>query len=113
MQIIGVKIENRTGEDSDFQAFNLSEVNYISVYRRTKNSELLPVYHTIHGGYAPLLTLKDISQALQKYGFDYIDKSTIVNRNRIKRTRTTSDGQYVTTFVDNSEIAVAFRSRYR
>lgn len=113
MQIIGVKIENRTGDDSDFQVFELSEVNYISTYRRTKHSELLPVYHTATGDYAPLLTLKDISQALRQYGFDYIDRSNIVNRSRIKRTRISGDGQYIMTFIDNSEVAIANRSRYR
>lgn len=113
MQIIGIKIEDRTGTDSDFVIFDLSTVNYISTYRRTRNSPLLPVYHTTDGGYAPLLTLKDISKALKKHGFDYIDQSNLVNRSRIKRIRPTRDGQYIATFIDNTEIAVAARSRYR
>lgn len=113
MEIIGVKIENRVGDDSDFHLFDLSEVNYITVYRRTKNSELLPLYHTSSGGYAPLLTLKDISKALKKYGFDYIDKSNLVNRNRVKRITKTEGGQHITTFIDNTEIVIANRSRYR
>lgn len=113
MNIIGVKIENRVGDDSDFHAFNLSDVNYITVYRRTKNSDLLPLYYTTDGAFAPLLTLKDISKALKKYGFDYIDKSNLVNRNRIKRITKTEDGQHMAKFVDGVEIVVAGRSRYR
>lgn len=113
MKIIGVKIENRTGEDTDFAIFDLSEVNYISTYKRSKNSPRLPIYHTTEGGYAPLLTLKDISVALKNHGFDYIDQSNLVNRSRIKRITTDKDGQYNTTFVDNTKITFASRSRYR
>lgn len=113
IKIIGVKIEDRTGDESDFVVFRLSDVNYISVYKPRKSADPLPVYHTIHGSYAPLLTLKDISVALEQHGFDYLDKSTIVNKNRIKHTERTSDGVFLVTFIDNTEIQAAWRSRFR
>lgn len=113
MKIIGVKFEDRTGDESDFAIFDLSEVNYISVYRPRKSAELLPLYHTTSGAYAPLLTLKDISLALKNYGFEHIDKSTIVNNQRVRKKARTKNGQFQVTFIDNSEVIVAYRSRYR
>lgn len=112
MEIIGVKIEDRTGEDSDFAIFPLASVNYISVFRPGKSAEPLPAFHTSHGSYAPLITLRDIAAALRQFGFAHYDKSTIVNKNRIAR-RKRDKGVLIVTFVDNTEIFVAGRSRYR
>ncbi|GAB6990892.1 LytTR family transcriptional regulator DNA-binding domain-containing protein [Paenibacillus pini] len=112
MKIIGVKVTGRTGVESDFGILSLFEINYISVFRPKKSAELIPVYHTTTGSYAPLLTLKDISSALKQFGFEYFDKSTIVNKNRVKQIRR-SKGELKVTFVDNSEIPIALRSRYR
>lgn len=112
MKIIGVKVEKRTGEESDFVIFSLDDVNYINVHRPRKSSDLIPVYHTSEGAYAPLLTLRDISFALKKYGFDYFDKSTIVNKKRVKHIKR-SKGALIVEFVDNSEIEISGRSRYR
>lgn len=112
MVIIGVKIKDRTGEESDFQTFSLFEVNYVTVLRPKKSAELLPVYHTPSGSYSPLLTLKDISSALKRYNFEHFDKSTIVNKSRVKHVRTTN-GVVKVRFVDGSEIEISARSRYR
>ncbi|MEK4141117.1 LytTR family transcriptional regulator DNA-binding domain-containing protein [Paenibacillus sp. FSL M7-0547] len=113
MKIIGVRIKDRTGDDeNDFMVFSLQEINYISVFRPGKSSELLPAYHTSTGSYAPLITLREISLALKEYGFDYYDKSTIVNKNRVKHVRR-DKGVKIVTFVDNSEVTIAGRSRYR
>lgn len=112
MEIIGVKIADRTGEDSDFAIFPIDSVNYISVFKAGKSAETLPAFHTSTGTFAPLITLRDISAALKQFGFDYYDKSTIVNKHRIKK-RKRVKGVLTVTFVDNSEINVAGRSRYR
>ncbi|WP_160045645.1 LytTR family transcriptional regulator DNA-binding domain-containing protein [Paenibacillus sp. USDA918EY] len=112
MKIIGVKATDRTGEDTDFQVFSLFEVNYITVFRPRKSADLLPLYHTSAGSYAPLLTLRDISAALKRYGFEYFDKSTIVNKNRVKHLRS-ANGVVKVHFVDNSEIEISGRSRFR
>jgi len=112
MKIIGVKATDRTGEETDFQVFSLYEVNYITVFRPRKSADLLPLYHTATGSYAPLLTLKDISSALKRYGFEHFDKSTIVNRNRVRYVRRTK-GVVTVKFVDNSQVVISSRSRYR
>ncbi|GIP58682.1 LytTR family transcriptional regulator DNA-binding domain-containing protein [Paenibacillus woosongensis] len=111
MRVLGVKITGRQGDDSDFVEFELSDVNYINLYKPSKSSESVPVYHTSDGSYAPLLKLKDISIALKNYGFVNFDQSTIVNRNRVKRTVKRKEGLNVT-FVDFSVIVVSARSRF-
>jgi hypothetical protein len=112
MQILGVRLDDRIGDDSDFVTFRLAEVNYINLYRARKSSELVPVYHTADGSFAPILTLKDLSAALKPYGFSYFDKSTIVNRHRIKRIVKGDEGLNIT-FVDFSATTVSHRSRLK
>ncbi|MEK3987425.1 LytTR family transcriptional regulator DNA-binding domain-containing protein [Paenibacillus sp. FSL K6-3166] len=112
MKIIGVKIEGRTGEESDFVIFPIQSVNYITMFSIGRSAEPLPAFHTTGGSYAPIVTLRDLAGALSQFGFTYYDKSTLVNKNRIKG-RKRDKGVLIVTFVDNSEIAVAGRSRYR
>jgi len=111
MEIIGVKVEGRSGEESDFEIFKLNEVNYINLIAYKKSIQI-PVYHTVNGSFAPLLTLRDISKALKKYGFEHFDKSTIVNTRRIKGIKR-GENVLLLKFVDLSEITVSARSRFR
>ncbi|WP_185601641.1 LytTR family transcriptional regulator DNA-binding domain-containing protein [Paenibacillus sp. 598K] len=110
IKIIGVKADNRQGDDSDFSVFALESVNYINVRRPGKTSDLVPVYHTSDGSFMPLLTLRDISTALKAYGFSYYDRSTIINNARVTKVTPTEEGQMLK-FVDDVEIIVAKKSR--
>lgn len=84
MKIIGVKMHGRDGSPSDFVEFKLSEVNYIDLWRVTGNSTKIPTYHTSRGSFTALNTMKDISAAYNRFGFDTYDSSTLVNINNIK-----------------------------
>jgi DNA-binding LytR/AlgR family response regulator len=110
VKILGIKINGRKGDDSDFQLFDLEEVNYIDLYRPRTSADQIPVYHTSHGEYAPVMTLKDLSIALRTYGFVRMDKSTIVNKSRILNKKYIGT-ETVITFVDFCEISISRRSR--
>lgn len=105
--MIGINIENK-----DFDEFRIIDVNYITLTRPSKSRELIPIYHTSKGSFAPLLTLRDLSRALIPHGFKQFDKSTLVNRRRILRTIRSKDGLRIV-FVDFCEVWVSGRSRIR
>ncbi|MBB6676461.1 LytTR family DNA-binding domain-containing protein [Cohnella lubricantis] len=112
LQILGLKVSGRTGDNSDFKWIDLDDVNYINLYRPSKSAEQIPVYHTSGGDFIPVLTLKDLSQALKPHGFIRMEKSTIVNRNRIKA-RKCSRTEIKIEFVDSCELSVSRRSRIK
>jgi hypothetical protein len=112
MHLIGVKIIGRNGDDSDFVKFKLEDVNYINMHKPDNSSVRIPIYHTSHGSFAPLMTLKDISAAMKTYGFAHFDKSTIVNLKRIKDKIKGRKGLRIV-FVDYCEIRVSPRSRIK
>ncbi|SEB28068.1 LytTr DNA-binding domain-containing protein [Paenibacillus sp. 276b] len=95
MIIIGVKIHDRTGMESDFVELSLGDVNYIDLWQPTKSKEKCPAYHTEGGSYLSLRTLKDVSKAYANYGFKPYDSSTIINENRIAKTETTDSGSNI------------------
>jgi hypothetical protein len=111
VKFIGVKLE-RAGDLSDFVEFGIDEVNYISVYRPQKKSYHIPIYHTSHGSYAPLMTLRDLSQALTPRGFKHIDKSTIINTSRVKHMIKGELGLKII-FKDMTQTEVASRRKYK
>jgi len=108
--MIGVKVEGRTGDMSDFVSFSIEDVNYITVMR--KSNDQIPIYHTTHGSYALLNTLKDIAAAYAAFGFRQMDKSKVVNGKRIKRV-IRSEGELKIVFVDNLFTIISPRSRYK
>lgn len=112
MTMIGVKLSDRKGDESDFVEFNIESVNYITVYKPRSSREQIPIYHTSDGSYVPLLTLRDISIALKPRGFHYVDNSTIINSKRVKHVER-KGGQLKVIFNDLSEIVVSGRSRKR
>jgi len=106
-RVIGINIDTR-----EFEEFRISEVNYINLTRPKASRELIPIYHTSKGSYAPLLTLRDLSRALVPHGFKHFDKSTLVNRKRILHTFRKKEGLKIV-FVDFCEVIVSGRSRIR
>jgi DNA-binding LytR/AlgR family response regulator len=112
LNMIGVKMDGRKGDLSDFVEFSISEVNYIKVFRPKNKSHHIPIYHTSHGSYAPLLTLRDLTKALSANGFRQLDNSTLVNNHRIKHMIKSEQGLEVI-FNDNTKVNVALRSRKR
>ncbi|WP_020615793.1 LytTR family DNA-binding domain-containing protein [Paenibacillus daejeonensis] len=110
IKIVGVKTVGRKGDETDFKVFALSAVDYIDLYRPRTSSSLVPVYHTASGSYAPLMTLKDLSQALADYGFVQYDRSKIINNSRVKKIERVGKELRIT-FIDNVEILVSGRSR--
>lgn len=109
MRILGVKTKNRQGDETDFVTFRLADVNYISMDRIKKNSDLVPIYHTRHGSYAPLLTLRDVFISLKSNGFEYADRSNIINLKRLKSKEICETGMRLT-FIDGMTIEVSLKS---
>ncbi|MUT66058.1 LytTR family transcriptional regulator DNA-binding domain-containing protein [Paenibacillus sp. NEAU-GSW1] len=98
--IMGVKLDNRTGDESDFVEFRLREVNYI--YMWSKN---IPAYHTANGTYLALSKLTDVAAAYGKYGFQRYDQSSVINVDKIKDKVPQSDGTLII-FQDESSVKV-------
>lgn len=100
VKILGVKMHNRTGDLSDFEYFYLKEVNYVDLWE----SEI-PSYHTSHGSYLALSTVKDLTAAYAGYGFESYDRSNVVNVDRIKELQRVKRGTKVI-FQDGSYVIV-------
>lgn len=98
-------MHNRTGEETDFVEFDLSEVNYIELWSPTEHSAKVPAYHTSHGSYFALSTIKDISIGYCRYGFAAFDRSTVVNKANIKQMIVEQNGTKII-FHDNSFVKV-------
>lgn len=98
--IIGVKLENRTGDDSDFVEFRLCDVNYI--YLWTTN---IPAYQTANGTYLALSKLNNVATAYKKYGFKQYDQSHVINVDKIKERIPATDGTLII-FHDGSGVMV-------
>lgn len=105
--MLGVNIESR-----EFEYFYLNEVNYINLKRLKKGSEQVPVYHTLYGSFAAILTLKELSMALKSHGFNYYDQSTLVNIRRIRDEKKDDQGLKIT-FIDSKVFYVSPRSRMK
>lgn len=106
-----VRVDGRNGDDSDFIMLNLAEVNYIKLYKPRNSKFRIPLYYTGNASYAPVLTLTDISSALHYRGFSLVDKSTIINNNRLTDKR--QDRYGITLyFIDRTELNVSSRSKY-
>ncbi|QYK61795.1 LytTR family transcriptional regulator DNA-binding domain-containing protein [Paenibacillus sp. S25] len=103
--MIGVKLLDRAGDDSDFVEFGLDEVNYIDLWQPTKFSAKVPCHHTQHGSYLSLHTLKDISQAYYSFGFRSYDQSTVVNENKIEDVVPVKNGTRII-FTDGSYVVI-------
>jgi DNA-binding LytR/AlgR family response regulator len=85
MKILAVKLLNRVGDNSDFVEIRLSDINYIELLKPTENSAKVPSYHTSYGSFLAIHTMNDISQAYSQYGFESFDRSTVINKKRIKK----------------------------
>jgi len=110
MRMIGIKSEGRVGDESDIVEFRLSEVNYISVRRATKNKLQLPLFHTTSGDYFPLRTIKEVAQAYLIFGFVQADRSSIVNTRRIKHMNQERGNSFIE-FVDGTIISIPYKSK--
>ncbi|OMF48635.1 LytTR family transcriptional regulator DNA-binding domain-containing protein [Paenibacillus peoriae] len=103
--MIGVKLLNRAGDDTDFVEFELSEVNFIDLWSATNSSVKVPCHHTFHGSFLSLHTLKDISQAYYPFGFRCYDQSTVVNENKIEDVVPVKNGTKII-FTDGSYVVI-------
>ncbi|MNN52267.1 LytTr DNA-binding domain protein [compost metagenome] len=106
MILLTVKMHDRVGDESDFVEIYLSEVNYIDLWDRTKNSTKVLAFHTSTGSYLAITTLSDIAAVWRKYGFDLVGKSTVVNSSRVESIKTIDHNGSIIKFVDGSHISV-------
>ncbi|MHA7967744.1 hypothetical protein ACX93W_26885 [Paenibacillus sp. CAU 1782] len=81
--IMGIKLFDRVGDETDFFEFPPEIVNYIDLYRPTNHSAKIPVYHTPYGSYMAVHTLNELAMAYRRYGFVKHGKSTVINERRI------------------------------
>ncbi|KKO51105.1 LytTR family transcriptional regulator DNA-binding domain-containing protein [Paenibacillus sp. DMB20] len=105
MKILTVKMFGRTDDLSDFVEIKLSDIKYIDLWSPTEHSSKVPAYHTSNGSYLALSTIKDISQAYAKYGFESFDKSTVINKKKIKSLIPINNGTKVV-FTDDTYVNV-------
>lgn len=84
MKILGVKAENRTGEDSDFITFDIADVNFIELWRPTKNADKIPMFHTKLGKFFQVGSLEGFSITLRKFGFTQLDTVNVVNLSNVE-----------------------------
>src|SRR5687767_6233530 len=82
-KILGIKLLNRVGDESDFVTFDLCMVNYIDLYRPTDHSAKVPAYHTPDGSYLAISTIREISAGYKRFGFKRYGNSTVVNEQRV------------------------------
>ena len=83
MEILGIKLIDRIGDESDFVTFSISDVNYVDLYRPTDHSAKVPAYHTPYGSFLAISTIREISIGYKKFGFKRYGGSTVVNENRV------------------------------
>lgn len=103
-------MHGRTNESSDFVEFNLLDVNYIELWRPTEHSAKVPAYHTSHGSFIALSTIKDLSTGYRAYGFSAFDRSTVINNKKIKQMIVENNGTKII-FTDNSYVKVRKKVR--
>lgn len=102
--IMGIKLFNRAGDDTDFCEFSQDIVNYIDLYRPTDHSAKVPVYHTTNGSYMALTTINDIAKGFRRYGF-VRHTSTVINESRIAD-KQPLDGGTLVVFVDGQKLFI-------
>lgn len=105
MKILGVRMHDRVGDDTDFVEFDLKEVNYIDLWKTTDHSSKVPAFHTNKGSFLALSTIKDIASAYYNYGFRSFDRSTVINVNNIKEFYPERNGTRII-FIDQSYVKV-------
>lgn len=105
MKILAVKMFNRVGDNSDFVEIRLTDINYIDLWSPTEHSAKVPAYHTSSGSYLALSTIKDISQAYAKFGFESFDRSNVINKKKIKEMVPLPNGTRIL-FKDGSYVKV-------
>lgn len=110
MDILGIKLLNRVGDDTDFVTFDLCMVNYIDLYRPTDHSGKVPAYHTPNGSYLAIFSLYDISAGYKKFGFKRYGGSTVVNEHRIMDKEPNESGTTII-FRDGSRVHVRKKTK--
>lgn len=84
-KLIGIKLLNRIGDESDFVIFDISCVNYVDLYKPTENSGAVPAYHTPNGSYLALSTIRDLAKGYERFGFKRYGGSTVINESRVSK----------------------------
>jgi hypothetical protein len=99
-------MEGRTGADSDFVDIHINDVNYIKMWRRTKNSDRVLAYFTSSGAYLGLSTLIDAYALYKPFGFELIGRSVIVNQRLVEGVDVIESNGSLVTFKDGSSVKV-------
>ncbi|MEI2284972.1 LytTR family transcriptional regulator DNA-binding domain-containing protein [Paenibacillus polysaccharolyticus] len=106
MDIIGIKMHGRQDDDSDFVLFSLEEdVNFIEPWQISGNAGRTLAFHTEKGSFIAIHLMKDADTAYRPYGFESMDRSTIVNTIKIKNKESTDKGTWIY-FSDGSRVHV-------
>lgn len=84
MDMMGVKAEGRTGEDSDFVLFDSSDVYKVEMWQPSKNAKKVPLVKTKHGNYVSIQSLEGYVVLLGDEGFTHLDNVNVVNVNNVK-----------------------------
>lgn len=103
--IMGIRLFDRVGDESDFCEFPVEIVDYIDLYRPTDHSGKIPVFHTPHGSYMAVHTLSDLAIALKRYGFVRHGNSTIINEKRILEKHPLDGGTQII-FIDGKKLFI-------
>lgn len=87
MKMTGVKLFNRTGDDSDFVEFDLKtdllfiELSKKALYKKLPHSipDKTPVFHTVYGPLITIMSLQTFWAVLKDAGYDFLNPSQLVN----------------------------------
>ncbi|MGE5703196.1 MAG: LytTR family transcriptional regulator DNA-binding domain-containing protein [Clostridia bacterium] len=82
IKISGIRLQRRNDE-TDFAIFDMNDVNFVTSFKPTKNSERILLYHTDHGEYMGVNTLEGVKRLWERYGFVTLDSVNVVNLNNI------------------------------
>ncbi|MGR6546319.1 LytTR family transcriptional regulator DNA-binding domain-containing protein [Paenibacillus tundrae] len=106
MDIIGIKMHGRQDDDSDFVLFSLEkDVNFIEPWQISGNAGRTLAYHTTKGSFIAIHLMKDAHISYGPYGFESMDRSTIVNVSKIKSKVPSETGTWIY-FSDGSRVHV-------
>lgn len=76
MKFTGISKDKIDGA-KQFREVDISDICFITM------DEKIPVFHTLHGVYYQIVTLHSLQKILSSFGFEPLDKTNIVNLNKI------------------------------
>lgn len=87
MKMTGVRLYNRTGDDSDFVEFDLKtdlmfiELSKKALYKKLPHSipDKTPIFHTTYGPLITIMSLQTFWVILKSVGYEFLNPSQLVN----------------------------------